>query len=73
MTRLETISNRFCDYITADLPARWAMMTPEQREKAKLSKIKYKQPLNIAIQQAFIFNRICCDDITEEIKVNKEN
>jgi hypothetical protein len=46
------------------------LLTKEQKEKVKISVLKYHQPVSIAIQQAYFFNKINCDDINEYMKIN---
>lgn len=52
------------------LNERYNILSKEQKAKVKIAVKQYHQPVKIAIEQAFFFNKIACDDINEYLRVN---
>lgn len=63
--------NKAIDYLSLNLTGRYDLLTEQQKDKVKISVKRYHEHLDIAIQQAYFFNKISCDDINEYIRVNK--
>lgn len=68
--KFDKFINKTASYISKNLNDRYNLLNAEQKAKVKISVQRYREPVKIAIEQAFFFNKISCPEINEYLRVN---